>query len=59
MLPYDYWTGFVVAWLCRGMLAFSLVAILAMSGGCSHVLKLTADSAGSITKEPAAPPLGN
>lgn len=48
----DYFFQNIVAWSIRLMLAFSIIALIAVMGGCTHELKSTVDSIGSLKKDP-------
>ncbi len=47
----DYFFQNIVAWSIRCMLAFSIVALIAAMGGCTHELKSTVDSVGSWKRD--------
>ena len=44
-----YYQELFLAWAIRAVLATSIVAVMAIMGGCSHVLDLS--SKGSLTKD--------
>lgn len=47
----DYYRMLFLAWTVRLVLGTSVVAILAMTS-CTHQLKLSTDSSGSLHKDP-------
>jgi hypothetical protein len=47
-----YRLDLALCWTIRFMLALSLIAIVAITGGCTHNLKLSTDSSGSLHRDP-------